>query len=128
MVGGVADDSLYARIGGEPVLAIAVERLYARMMVDERLRPFFDMLEVGDLVRKQLAFMSHVLGGPDLYSGRDLRSAHARLVHQLGLSDVHFDAVADHLHATLAEMGIAESLIWEVLARVAATRSEVLDR
>jgi len=121
-------DSLYARLGGEPVLALAIERFYARVMVDDRLRVFFDTLDLGPLVRKQIAFMSHVLGGPEVYGGRDLRNAHAKLVHHLGLSDEHFDAVVDHLHATLAELGVSEPLIWEVLARVAATRNEVLDR
>ena len=35
--------------------------------------------------------------------GRDVRSAHLRLVKQ-GLSDAHFDAVAGHLQATLQEL------------------------
>jgi len=49
-------------------------------------------------------------------------------VKSRGLTDVHFDAVAGHLKATLTEMGVQADLIEEALAIVGTTRVEVLNR
>ena len=42
----------------------------------------------------------------------------ADLVKKKGLSDVHFDAVARHLDATLRELGVAQDAIEEALANL----------
>jgi len=72
--------------------------------------------------------MTVAFGGPDKYRGRDLRTAHAALVKDKGLSDVHFDAVAGHLKATLVELGVPPDLINEALTIVGGTRNDVLGR
>ena len=75
-----------------------------------------------------IAFMAWAFGGPSEFRGKDLRQAHKRLVAERGLSDQHFDRVAVHLQATLAELGVAPDLINESLSIVATTRDAVLDR
>lgn len=55
--------------------------------------------------------MAWALGAPVEYKGRDLRTAHAQLVRERGLSDRHFDAVAGHLGATLRELGLGDELV-----------------
>ena len=123
-----ASSSLYERLGGEMVLMEAVDVFYSKIMADSVTRPFFEDLDMAAQTRKQLAFMARAFGGPKEYEGRDLRSAHAKLVREKGLSDVHFDAVAGHLEATLRELEVAEGLISEALTIVASTRAEVLGR
>src|SRR5262245_16137190 len=107
--------SLYERIGGEPAIMAAVDLFYAKVMQDEVTRPFFEGLDMNAQVQKQIAFMSRARGGPVEYHGRGLRTAHAKLVHEKGLSDVHFDAVATHLRTTLEELGVQKSLVDEAL-------------
>jgi hemoglobin len=119
--------SLYERLGGEAAIMAAVERFYAKVLADDRTRPFFENLDMQDQTKKQIAFMSWAFGGPIELKGRDLRVAHAKLVEK-GLGDVQFDAVAGHLEATLKELGVADELVAESLAIVAGTRSEVLGR
>ena len=120
--------SLYERIGGEPALMAAVDLFYAKVLENDLLRPFFKGLDMEAQVRKQIAFMSWAMGGPESYKGRDLTTAHAHLVRNLGLTDAHFDAVAGCLQATLREMGVEGGLIDEVLALIGQTRSSVLGR
>jgi hemoglobin len=43
------------------------------------LDPYFDGVDLDRQVAKQAAFLAMALGGPDLCTGRDLRTAHARL-------------------------------------------------
>jgi len=120
--------SLYERIGGEGAIMAAVNLFYAKVMADQRTRPYFAKLDMVAQTRRQIAFMTWAFGGPAEYKGRDLRTAHAELVDKRGLSDTHFDAVADHLRTTLVELGISADLIGEAMAIISGTRSQVLGR
>lgn len=120
--------SLYERIGGEAAIMAAVDLFYKKVLADDVTAPFFDGLDMTKQTNKQISFMTVAFGGPDEYKGRDMREAHAHLVRDKGLGDVHFDAVARHLQSTLEELGVAKDLIDEAMATVGATRNEVLDR
>lgn len=120
-------ESLFDRLGGEHGVLAAVQLFYERVMADPSLEPFFRDIDVPKQVRKQAAFLTMAFGGSTRYDGHDLRSAHVRLVKQ-GLSDVHFDAVGQHLAAALAELDVQAELIAEVLALVETTRDDVLCR
>ena len=76
---------------------------------------------------KQKAFFTLAFGGPNNYTGADLRSAHAGLV-KMGLGNDHFDAVMEHLTATLKELNVPEALITEVTALAESTRTDVLGK
>lgn len=118
--------TLFERIGGEAAVMAAVDLFYKRVTDDALLAPFFAELELGAQVRKQVAFMGWAFGSGRQYSGRDLGEAHARLVRERGLTDVHFDAVAGHLNATLRELGVADDLIDEAMGIVGGVRGQVL--
>ena len=119
-----ASAPLFERIGGGAGIEAAVDLLYRRLMADDQLRPFFDHVDLDQLKSKQAAFLAKVFGGPDAYTGTDLRSAHARLVAD-GLDDSHFDAVAEHLRAALCELGVDEPTVGEVLSIAESVRADV---
>jgi hemoglobin len=116
--------SLYERVGGENAVMATAGLLYQKLLADPRLSPFFEGVDMGVQVKKMTGFMMYALGGPHA-EFRPLRQAHARLVKEKGLSNEHFDWVAQHLTATLTELGVEESLIGEIIGVVAATRDEV---
>lgn len=120
--------SLYEKVGGEAAVMAAVALFYEKVLADDVTKPFFEGLDMDKQTKKQIAFMTVAFGGPDEYKGRDLRTAHAGLVKNRGLTDVHFDAVAKHLTDTLVELGVAQELIDEAIGTVASTRNEVLNR
>ena len=120
--------SLFERLGGEGAIESAVSLFYEKVMADPLTAPFFARMDMGAQVRKLIGFMTHAFGGQATYTGRDLRTAHKQLVQRDGLSDVHFDAVARHLQATLEELDVPRDLIAECIALVATLRDEVLDR
>ena len=66
-------------------------------------------------------------GGPNNYSGKDLRDGHAHLVAR-GLNDSHLGAVADDLAAALTEMSVAQELIDQVMEIAGSTRNDVLGK
>ena len=126
--GKMAEASLYDRLGGEAAMVAAIDLFYEKVLADPVTSPFFAGLDMSAQITKQIAFMTWVMGGPPEHRGRDLRSAHARLVRESGLSDRHFDAVVQHLEETLLELGVSRELTDEALKIVAGTRGDVLSR
>ena len=120
-------DSLYERIGGEPAVETAVDLFYRKVLHDLTVAPFFLHTDMDEQRAKQKSFLTMVFGGPNEYTGKDMRSAHAQLVEE-GLNDAHFDSVAGHLRSTLEELGVASDAIDEVMAIAESARDDVLNR
>jgi hemoglobin len=121
------DKSLYERIGGEAAVDAAVDVFYRKVLADDRISAYFDDVDMDRQAAKQKAFLTLALGGPNQYSGKDMRAGHARLVEQ-GLNDTHFDAVMENLAATLQELNVPAELIAEAAAIAESTRNDVLNR
>ncbi len=119
--------TLYERIGGAPAVEAAVDLFYRKVLSDPKIGRFFDDTDMEAQRAKQKSFLTMAFGGPNGYTGKDLRKAHAKLVAK-GLNDSHFDAVANHLQATLKELGVAPDLVAEVLRIAGGTRNDVLNR
>lgn len=119
-------DSLFNRIGGEGAVNAAVDIFYRKVLSDSSISNFFDSTDMAAQHQKQKSFLTMAFGGPNNYSGQDLRAAHAPLVAK-GLNDSHFGAVAGHLQATLQELDVAPALIDEVMAIAGSTHDDVLN-
>ena len=117
--------SLFEQIGGQPAVEAAVDLFYRKVLVDDRIRHFFDDVDMDKQMAKQKAFLTMAFGGPNNYSGKDMRQAHAHLVKR-GLNESHFNAVAENLSATLTELGVAQPLIDQVMAIAGSTKNDVL--
>jgi hemoglobin len=120
-------ESIYDRIGGEAAVDAAVDLFYRKVLADDRISKFFDDVDMERQAAKQKGFLTMVLGGPNNYTGKDMRDGHAHLV-QRGLNDSHFDAVMENLGATLTELGVPDELIAEAAAIAESTRNDVLGR
>lgn len=121
------ETSLFEQIGGQHAVRLTVIEMYERIFNDELLYPFFGNLNREALRNSQMAFITMAFGGPNQYTGRDLRTVHAPLLKK-GLSDKHFDRVVEHLRGAMRNQGIAENLIEEATEIIEATRADVLNR
>ncbi len=119
--------TIYDQIGGDAAVEAAVDIFYRKMLLDDRVASYFETVDMDRQRAKQKAFLTMVLGGPNAYTGRDMRAAHAGLVKR-GLSDVHVDVVIEHLGATLKELGVADAHIEAVAALANSVRNDVLGR
>ena len=119
--------TLYERLGGEPAVNAAVDIFYRKVLADYRINRFFDDTDMEKQAAKQKAFLTMAFGGPNNYTGTDMRTAHARFV-KMGLNDSHFDAVVENLGATLTELNVPQALIAEVAALCETTRNDVLNK
>ncbi len=119
--------SLYDRIGGDAAVDAAVDIFYRKVLADDRIKRFFDDVDMDRQAAKPKAFLTMVMGGPNSYTGKDMREGHAHLIER-GLNDSHFDAVMENLGATLQELNVPAELIAEAAAIAESTRNDVLNR
>jgi hemoglobin len=119
--------SLYDRLGGQAAVNTAVDIFYRKVLSDDRVSAFFETTNMDGQAAKQKAFLTMAFGGPNNYTGLDMRKGHAHLVAR-GLNDSHVDAIIELLGATLRELGIADELIQQVAAIAESTRNDVLSR
>ncbi len=120
-------DNLYEKLGGEAAVNAAVDIFYRKVLVDDSISGFFEDVDMERQAAKQKAFLTYAFGGPNHYSGKDMRNAHAHLVAR-GLNDTHFNAVAGHLQSTLLELNVPQELVDQVMAIAESTRADVLNR
>lgn len=120
-------DSIYEQIGGEAAVNAAVDIFYRKVLTDDSISHFFDTVDMAGQHAKQKAFLTMVFGGPNNYTGKDMREGHKHLVEK-GLNDAHFDAVAGHLQATLEELNVPADLINQVMTIAGSVRDDVLNR
>ncbi len=116
--------SLYQQIGGAAALNAAVDLFYVKVLADERVNHFFEDINMETQHRKQNAFLAAALGAPVPCSGKDMRAAHVNL----DIREADFNAIAENLQATLTELKLDEKLINQVMAIVASTKDDVLNR
>jgi hemoglobin len=114
--------SIYDSIGGAAGVRAAVDDFYARVLADRRLAPFFARTDLERLKAHQRAFIAAAIGGPEVFAGRDMASAHARL----GIGDADFDAVVTHLAGTLTALGVAEDTIGQIAGALAPLRDDIV--
>ena len=100
---------------------------YRKVLSDERINRFFDDVDMDVQIAKQRAFLTMAFGGPNNYTGQDLRAGHAHLLKR-GLNGDHFQAVAENLVSTLHELNVPRRLIDQVIGIAVGARADVLNQ
>ena len=119
-------DELYDLIGGKRTVWAATESFYRRVLADDTLRPFFKTTDMAQLRARQSMFISMLLGGRIVYTGKDIHAAHA-LVREHGLNDGHFDMFLRHFREALNEVGVKADKVEKVSKLLESKRNAVLN-
>ena len=116
--------SLFDRLGGNAAVDAAVDIFYAKVLADDRINQFFTSVDMEKQAAKQKAFLTMAFGGPNSYTGLDMREGHKHM----NLNEGHFTAVVENLAATLKELGVSDEDISEVAAIADSVKDDVLNR
>jgi hemoglobin len=119
-------DDLYDLIGGRQTIWAATESFYRRVLADDTLSPFFKSADMAQLRARQSMFISMLLGGRVVYTGKDIHAAHAHAREQ-GLNDGHFDRFLKHFREALEEVGVETAKVEKVTKLLEDRRSTVLN-
>ncbi|MCU1415181.1 MAG: group 1 hemoglobin [Microbacteriaceae bacterium] len=114
--------TLYEQLGGEAGIATVVEDFYARLVADDLLAPWFEGAD-DDRIRFHLrAYLAVALGGPEGYTGRSMRQAHAGLK----ITGTAFATALDRLADSLRAAGAEEASVTRVVAIVGSLKPVVV--
>jgi len=117
-------NSLYHKIGGKAAVNATIDKFYVRVLADKRVNHFFEDINMKAQHKKQKVFVSAALGSPVPYTHKDMRKAH----EDLDIKESDFNAIAEHLQITLQELKVKDEYIKQIIAIVATTKDDVLNR
>jgi hemoglobin len=114
--------ALYDELGGEPFFAQLVERFYAGVAQDQRLRPMYPEADLGPAELRLKLFLMQYFGGPTHYSEE---RGHPRLrMRHMGfaIDEASRDAWLEHMGASLAAAQLKPELheaVWSYFRQAA---------
>jgi hemoglobin len=119
-------DTLYAQLGGYDAIAAVVDSLLGRLKADPQLGRFW-LHRGDDGVRREkqllIDFLCASAGGPLLYVGRDMKTAHKGM----GINESDWSKFISHLEATLDSFNVPAREREQVLAFINSTKADMLD-
>ncbi len=115
--------SVYESIGGAAAVDAAVDIFYRKVLSDDRISHFFDDVDMDGMRAKQKSFLTMAFGGPNEYTGKDMREAHKHM----NLTEEHFTAVAEALVGTLNELEVPQEHIDEIVNIAVSVKDDVLN-
>ncbi len=119
--------NLYERMGGADAVKATITLMYEKVLSDPLLMPFFQNVNVDHIRTHHTAFVTMAFGWPTHYTVMSLRKAHQHLAAH-GLSDAHFDKMAQHLISAMERLSVPPGFIEEAVHIVETTRSSILNR
>ncbi|WP_168016557.1 group I truncated hemoglobin [Halomonas salinarum] len=118
------DTTLYTALGGKPVIDDVVNDFLYRIADDERIRHFFVNTDIDHFQVTFATQLCDISNGPCDYQGPSMARAH----QHMGLTEVHFNAMVEHLRAALIEQGVSAGPRNQLLGRLARLHDAVMLR
>ena len=122
----MSSNTLYRRLGGYDAIVAVVDDLLARLKADAQLGRFWQHRgEDGVLRERQLLinFLCSSAGGPLMYVGRDMTTAHKGM----GISESDWQAFIGHLEDTLATFEVPEDERTSVLGFIGGLKADIVE-
>ncbi len=119
--------SLYKRLGGYDALAAVTDDFIGRLATDHKLSRFFVTHNEQGLrrIRQHVVdFLCVATGGPCVYTGQDMRTAHTGLK----ITEDDWNASVTDLIATLDKFKVPEKEKSEVLGAISGLKGDIVGR
>jgi hemoglobin len=109
-------------MGGTPVLQAAVDKFTDIVIADPRINFTFAETDLAKFKRLLFEQLCELSGGPCKYSGRDMRTAHEKLL----INAAEFDALAEDLYIALGKSGVPYRLQNKLMAKLAPMKRDIV--
>ncbi|TMQ47708.1 MAG: group 1 truncated hemoglobin [Candidatus Eisenbacteria bacterium] len=122
--GTVPERSLYDRLGGEPAIKAVVDQFVANVAADGRINKHFANANLDHLKTQLVSQLGQASGGPQQYTGRDMKTVHAGM----GIDPPAFDALIEDLVAALDQFKVGEKEKGEILAILQPMKADIVEK
>lgn len=116
------EQTLLQKYGGVDNIRIIVGNFYSDILESKNLRPYFAHVDLSNLIEHQTNLLSHLLGGPNHYEGRDMELAH----RHLSVKREDFGEVATILQENLQDAGVEEGDLQVIMNIVAGYADQII--
>ena len=119
-----AQASLYDRLGGYDAILAVTDDFIKNVAADKRINGFFAHTDIPSFRRKLADFLCVGTGGPCIYFGRNMVSAHAGM----GVRNRDFTALVQDLGKTLKKFKVPQREQTELPAILAPMKKDIVTR
>jgi hemoglobin len=120
----VAEDTLFADMGGQPVIDRLADASMEAYLADPRIAPIFSESNTDRIRAEFRVQFCQVAGGPCQYTGHDMVAAHKGL----RLTNADFNALVEDLQGAMTKVGIGFATQNRFLARLAPMQRDVVTK
>jgi hemoglobin len=118
------DASLYQRLGGYKAIVAVVDDFVGNVAADRRINRFFASANIPRLKQSLVDQICAAAGGNCIYSGRDMKSAHAGM----GIRSRDFNALVGDLTKTLRKFKVPAKEQGQLLAVLGPMKKDIVER
>lgn len=121
------EKSLYSRLGGYDALVAVTKDFIGRLATDPQLSKFFTGLNDTSKARVEshvVDFLCVATGGPCIYTGQDMKTAHTGL----HITDSDWNVAATHLTETLNKFNVPAKEQSEVMSAIGGLKGDIVGR
>lgn len=116
--------SLYDRLGGKSAIEAMVDDLMVNVAADARIQQRFAGANLRGLKQNLVEQICEVTGGPCIYTGRNMRTAHTGMA----VTETEFDAVIEDMSKTLDKFQVAADNKAELIGALAKMKGDIVGR
>ena len=118
------DASLYQRLGGYKAIVAVVDDFVGNVAADRRINRFFAGANIPRLKQSLVDQICAAAGGNCIYTGRDMKSAHAGM----GIRSRDFNALVGDLTKTLRKFKVPAKEQGQLLAVLGPMKKDIVER
>jgi len=116
--------SLYQRLGGYKAIVAVVDDFVGNVAADRRINRFFASTNIPRLKQNLVDQICAAAGGNCIYTGRDMKSAHAGM----GVRSRDFEALVGDLTKTLRKFKVPAKEQGQLLAVLGPMKKDIVER
>ena len=119
--------TLYSRLGGYDAIAALVDEFLQTLASDPQMARFSGGLNLERRKRNRqltLDYLCAATGGPTLYLGQDMKTAHAGLE----ISRIEWEIAMDHIRRALAKFAVSDRESGELMAVFSSLADQIVER
>ncbi len=127
LLGQVATDSLYNRLGGYGAISAVVNDFAEKLFTDPQVGQFFKGMGTDtrqSFIQKNINLVCNVTGGPCKIISRPAKTVHAGL----GITEADFNVVVDHLVDTLDKFKVPAKEKQELLSIIGTLKPDIVEQ